>query len=240
MQYYMINTKQILDNKVLLEKEDLHHIFNVMRMTTGHNIICCDYETKLKYRCLINVDGITIEEILDENNELGNDLILVYSLVKSDKLELVIQKASEIGATKLILLNTRRSIIKLDPKKSSKKIERYNKIVKEACEQCRRNTLMEVVGPVSIKDLKNHLCDINLVAYEALNNNNDNLINYPINKQSCMIVIGPEGGFEQTEIDDMNKLGINAVSLGKRILRSETACIYSLSIIAYLMEKGGN
>ncbi|MDR1782098.1 MAG: 16S rRNA (uracil(1498)-N(3))-methyltransferase [Bacilli bacterium] len=233
MQQYMVETSSINNNKVSLSKDDLHHLFKVMRAKNYDNIIICDYQSKVQYLASVLDNEIIIQDKLDINNELNYQLILVMSLVKSDKLELIMQKASEIGVSKMIVVQTRYSNIKLDQSKIDKKLNRWHKIIKEACEQAHRNTLMDLV----IKDSLNDIIDLDffkVVAYEN-NNNNINITDLEY-MQDTMIVIGPEGGFSKEEINLLEDNNFNNVNLKKSILRCETAAIVSCGIIANLMK----
>lgn len=235
MQQYMISSKQINNEHIELEDSVWHHIKNVMRQSNLAKIICVDYQTQRRYLCQIINDKVKIIEELEANNELPHPLVLAFGLVKSDKFELVIQKACELGATTLIPLMMERSIVKVDAKKLKNKMQRWHKIALEACEQAKRNTIMEIVEPIKMNDLINYKQVNNYVAYE-----NEELTNNLRDKKeldaSTMIVIGPEGGISDTEYNYLKDNGFNSVSLGKRILRCETAAITSLSILGYLME----
>lgn len=235
MQQYMITTSQIKDNIIELNDDDLHHIFNVMRMKKNDEIWCVDIVTETRYLCKIVNNEIVISENKSSNNELPNNLVLAFGLVKADKLEFVIQKACELGVSKFIPLDTKNSIVKYDINKLDKKMVRWQKIIKEACEQSLRNNIMEITMPKKISALKDELQDINLVAYEKADEQNKIRHNY-CRGNDCLIVIGPEGGFDKTEIEELQQLGIKEVSLGKRILRCETAAISTVSIISDLME----
>jgi 16S rRNA (uracil1498-N3)-methyltransferase len=239
MQQYMINSEQINGNYITLNKEDLHHVFNVMRKKTNDLFYCVNFDNELRYLCQIaEGDKIIIIEELTINNELPYDLVLVYGLVKSDKLEFVLQKASELGVSKFIPLKTKHSIVKLADDKIEKKLLRWQKIVKEACEQAQRNQLMKISEPLTIAQLQKELCTVNLVAYEVEGKNNysNKIRNHYDGKTSVLLVVGPEGGFDDSEISQLESLGIKAVSLGKRILRTETAALSACSIVADLME----
>ncbi|MDL2212107.1 16S rRNA (uracil(1498)-N(3))-methyltransferase [Erysipelotrichaceae bacterium OttesenSCG-928-M19] len=236
MQYYMITTSQIVNNRVNFFDDELHHIFKVMRMRKNDELICVDYQLKVKYLCCISDDNeIVIVKEISEDNELKNNLVLAFGLVKSDKLEFVIQKASELGVKKFIPLIMKNSIIKVNDDKVNKKMLRWQKISKEACEQARRNTIMEISQPLTISELLKHQQTINLVAYENAAQGLKIRDYYQANKD-CLIVVGPEGGISNEEITILEANGFQQVSLGKRILRCESAAISSLSILVDLME----
>lgn len=236
MQQYMVDTNQISDTLIYLNDDDLHHIIKVMRMKIDDKIICVDTKTQLRYLCKIKENHeILIEDIYNESKELTNNLVLAFGLVKSDKLEFVIQKACELGVTKFIPLIMQHSIVKIDEKKLEKKMQRWQKIIKEACEQAERNTLMEISEPIKVIDLVNEKQDINFLVYERADFSNKIRTKYQ-QDNDILLVIGPEGGFAQEEISFLNSIDFKQVSLGKRILRCETAAISAVSIVSDLME----
>jgi 16S rRNA (uracil1498-N3)-methyltransferase len=133
----------------------------------------------------------------------------------------------------------KRSIPVLDDKNTSKKLERWNMIAKEACEQSKRNKLVKVLEPVKLKELLNYKSELNLIAYEDLNCVGSSHFYSLIEKnpKSITIVVGPEGGFDSSEVAFLNENDFISVSLGKRILRSETAPLYMLSVIGFMNER---
>ena len=130
----------------VLDKDDQHHIINVMRMNNNDEIICV-FEEK-QYLCSISISNKNVEtsiiKELETNNELNTNITLIYGMPKSEKFELVLQKACELGVSKVVPFMSSKSIVKLDDNKIDKKIERWEKIVKEACEQSRRNKLLKI------------------------------------------------------------------------------------------------
>ena len=158
-----------------------------------------------------------------------------YTHLKGDKFELVLQKATELGVSRIVPLITRRCVVKSDKVKFSKKLIRYEKILKEATQQSRRNKVPEIVNVIKLNELKKYLGDYNLVAYEEkAKNDNDFALKECLNQlnpgDKITIIVGSEGGFDDEEISMMESMNITACSLGKRILRSETAPLY-LSLI---------
>ena len=237
MQHYMIEPNQILDTYIEIGSEDFHHIFNVMRKKNNDKIICVDSINKQQYLCeIVDDKKVKIVELLNTNNELKNDITLVVSLLSFEKYELVIQKACELGVSKFIPIITKHSIIKYDKKKIDKKLIRWNKIIKEACEQSQRNTLMKIEAPIKFEDVIKYKEKFNALAYEKADCNKKikNVFN---GASSCLLMIGPEGGFHQEEVDYLVENGFETISLGKRILRSETAVISALSILSDLIEE---
>lgn len=238
MQEYFAIDK--VNNKFILSDQDKFHIEKVLRMKQGsHIIVCFDEE---KYDCIVSFSsGFSIEIMsrIDINNELNTKVTLIYGLPKKDKFELVIQKSCELGVNCIVPFLAKRSIPILDDKNTDKKLQRWNMIAKEACEQSKRNVKVEVTSPVSLNSILNYKSELNLVAYEDLSCDGAKHL-YSLlanNPSSITIVVGPEGGFDKDEINFLADNGFISVSLGKRILRSETAPLYLLSVIGFMNER---
>ena len=180
---------------------------------------------------------IEINYEIPSDSELPSDVTLFFALAKGDKIEFVIQKATELGVKRIVLLKTERSVVKFDDKSIEHKLERFNKIAKEASEQSHRVVIPEIVGPVDIRKIPSeYLSDINLLAYEKEAGSTVNSFERLEKGKSVSIMIGPEGGFSKEEVLLLqDKFAL--ISLGKRILRTETAAVYALSVIGYLLEK---
>ena len=229
MQRYFAKDRK--DNNIYLYDTDLHHIKNVMRMKLNDNIECV-FDKKV-YLCKINSheNDIEIIEEIEENNELDTEIIVAIGLVKEQKFDLILQKLTELGVSKIIPLNMERSIVKIDSKKEDKKITRWRSICKEASEQSHRNIIPEVTNIMNIDDLKN--IDVNLKFVCSVKEKNNLVNKYLQNNKSCatmLFVIGPEGGISDKEEDVLNRYGFESVSLGSRVMRVETAAIYVASI----------
>lgn len=206
-------------------KEDLHHIVNVMRFKTGTKV--CVVENGKKFIATLEIEGKNVAianvEDFNENNENTQQVVIGLGLLKSDKFEYAIQKCAELGVSKIIPITFARNIVKVSDN-IKKKLERWNKISKEACEQSKRNSIMEVLEPMSIKQiisLKDY--DQKFVCYESKEGNF--LFNELQLLKSSITLIGPEGGIEQSEINTLSENGFKVVSLSKQILRAETAAI---------------
>lgn len=236
MQRYFVN--EIKDNKLVLDKDQVHHIVNVMRMRVGDKVSAvCDKEV---YLCEVTSSSplvVEIKENLHENHELDNEVVLLYCLPKGEKLELVIQKATEIGVSEIILVQSERCVAKITKENKDKKLVRFNKIAQEASEQSKRNIVPTINKVIDYKDIKNYKFDHMYIAYENENQNffKDELTKVKKN-ESVAILVGSEGGFSEKEVEYASNLGYQSVSLGKRILRSETAAIFALSCISFMLE----
>lgn len=243
MQKYFINENIELNKSFKIESSDQHHIEKVMRNKNGDQIICVDLK-HIQYLCLIeNAQEGTILPIekLDINNELDVEVTLVYALPKGDKFEFVLQKACELGVHHIIPLSSKRCVVKLTKDKFNKKLPRYQKILKEASEQSGRNRIPSIEEVKTIKELKPYLKDYNLVAYEETAKQHEHGELFHTLQQlkagdQLLIIVGCEGGFDESEIQELNEMGVKCCSLGNRILRSETAPLYLMSVIGYSRE----
>ncbi len=237
MQRYFIKENQINDSIITISNQDLHHIKNVMRFKIGDSVIVVTdslktYLAKIseynKSSVLLNI----IEELDTVDNTLN--VTLAQSLIKKDKFELVLQKATELGIKEIIPLQAKRSIIKID--NFEKKLLRYNTITKEASEQSERSSLPIISNIKTIKEIDYSKYDYIFTAYarNELISLNDQLKSIK-KTDNILILIGPEGGFDQTEIEYLKEKS-NLVSLGNTILRSETAALYLISALRLMME----
>ena len=238
MQEYFAKKK--INDEFILSDQDYFHIEKVLRMKQGNHIVVV-YENE-KYDCIVSFsNGVKVNKIakLDVDNELSTKITLVYGLPKKDKFELVIQKSCELGVNRIIPFMAKRSIPVIDDKNVNKKLERWNMIAKEACEQSKRNCLVDVCNPINLNEILNYKSELNLIAYEDLSSNGtEKLFNLlSSGYKSITVVVGPEGGFDASEVEFLNDNDFVSVSLGKRILRSETAPMYILSIIGFMDER---
>lgn len=233
MQRYFSN--KLDNNKFQLNKDDLYHISRVMRMKTGDNIEVV-YNSEV-YICDLEINNNEVSAIIkskEENKEIDNiEKVLIIPLLKENKMDLILQKATELGVSKIVPVIMERSIIKLEKDRESKKLERWNKICKEASEQSKRVNIPIITEVKTLKDLENEsglkiVCSTkekDNTIKKFLNNNKDyNKIN---------IVIGPEGGIAPKEEDYLNSIGFESISLGNNIMRVETVPMYILSVINY-------
>lgn len=233
MQRYFAKDK--IDNNIILEISDMHHIKNVMRMNSNDKIECI-YNKKL-YICRvgdININSFEIIEELDDNNELPIEITIAVSLVKEQKMDLILQKLTELGVSRIIPLKTERSIVKIDDKRFKKKKDRWISICKEASEQSKRNIIPEITDIKTIKELNDYEYDLKLFGSVS---NKDNLVNKYLQKNNkyakIIFVIGSEGGLSPKEEELLTSMNYIPTSLGNRVLRVETATFYIASILNY-------
>ena len=227
------------DFNVSFSKEDEHHILHVMRMKSNDEIEVVDNEKV--YLCRIDkINPLVVSVIHEISNdvEIKEDITLLFALTKGDKTDLVLQKATELGAKKVALITSERTVVSYDNKDIDKKILRFSKIMKEASEQSHRVVVPELLGIYNLKNLpKEVFSDINYVAYEKDASKTNEMFEGLERGKSISILVGPEGGFSEQEINNLTKQGFIRTSLGKRILRAETAAIYALSVLGYLLER---
>lgn len=247
MPRFFVKTEQIKEKNITIIGEDVKHIKNVLRKQVGDNIEICNQETGNTYKCEIaEIKEQEIVNIIIEKKASIEDKIKVdiyQGLPKADKMELIIQKAIELGANAIIPVEMKRCVVKLDSKTESKKIERWQKIAESAAKQSGRNTVPEIRRMVKVEDITKLKGDYDsiIVCYE---NEKENYIKKELLKLRELdnteiriaIVIGPEGGLEEKDVEYLKQNGAVIVTLGNRILRTETVALNLLSIIMYELE----
>ena len=229
MQRYFALDKK--NNIFVLREDDYYHIKVVMRFKIGEKVEVV-YDSKVYLAKII--DNYEIEEIEElPTNDLNIETTLILPLLKEQKMDFILQKSTELGISRIILFNAKRSIVKLDDSKEDKKIERWTRICKEASEQSKRNTIPTINYCKNIKDLSN-LEGLKLICSTIENKNNLKKV-LQSNKKYVKInmIVGPEGGFEPEEEKKIISLGFTPVTLGHTIMRVETVPIFLLSIINY-------
>lgn len=248
LQRYFVPAVNWREDEVIISGDDAHHIMRVMRNQEGNKLICNHPEGRAALCKITVLDNeivhASIEEWLSEMTELPVDVTIAQGLPKGDKLELVLQKGTELGASTFIPVQAERSVVVWDTKKTEKKLQRYSKIVKEASEQSHRNKLPHI-NPVTTTDklIKESVAyDMKLFAYEEEAKTADfqsfgTIIDKLEVGNRVLVCIGPEGGFSEKEANDLKQNGFLSVRLGPRILRTETAALYVLASISYHLEE---
>ncbi len=230
MRQYFIDKKINLNETFYFDEQQSHHIKTVLRMKTGDIIRVVDINNNV-FLVEINIDikvSGTVLETVASSFKQESEIIYCAALIKKDKWDFLLQKAAELGATKIVPLLTSRTNFKVDEQRLEKRVERWNKITLEACQQSNRVSKCEVEKPIRIKEIDKFLSENNIVAYEGENNV---YLSDVIDEKSITFVIGPEGGFSGDEVKFLKELNFTCVSLGERILRAETAGLYVLSVI---------
>ena len=230
------------EKEIILDHGDIHHITHVMRNKVG-DFFEVVFDKKVYQMRITSLSPFAYEisDISSIDNELKEEITLFYCLSKGEKNEFVMQKACELGVKRIVLLSSMRSVVKLDNDDFNRKKVRYEKILKEASEQSHRNIIPELVGIIPIKNIpESLLAKHNFVAYEEDAGNTSEtfkLFNEIKENESVSILIGSEGGLDKSELEALHKQGFKNISLGKRILRTETAAVYALSVIGFLLER---
>ena len=222
---------------------DFNHIKNVLRMKEGEEfLVSCNGRSDL---CVLaELQGDTaVAEITEENyqnTELPIKIYLFEGLPKADKMELIIQKCVELGAHAIVPTEMSRCVVKLDDKKKKSKVQRWQAIAESGAKQSKRNTVPEVMDVISYKEALSFgkTLDLMLVPYESKNGMKDTTDAFSLIKPNMKvgIMIGPEGGFDEKEIEKAFSIGGKIISLGKRILRTETASILSVGAVMLYAE----
>lgn len=244
MSKFFVKENQINNDKIHILGEDVNHIANVLRMKKEDEVQICNQETGENYITKIisfskdEIECEIVEKII-ETVESNVDITLFQGIPKFDKMELIIQKNTEVRSKKIVPVLMERIVVKLDEKTASKKIERWQKIAEVAAKQSMRDIIPEIGNIVKLKDITKQDYDVVLVAYE---NEEKNMLKQELKKlqgkdrYKIAIVIGPEGGISEKEIEILKNMGTSFVSLGKRILRTETAGIVMSGNIMYELE----
>ena len=267
MQHFFINENQKENDTIKIVGNDVNHIKNVLRCKINEKLEISILGTEERYLVEIlelNNENIIckIVEKIEEDFESDININIIQALPKSDKMELIIQKCTELGVKEITPLELERCIVKLSGKDVNKKLERWQIIAETAAKQCRRSIIPKINNLYNIKNIEEIIKknDLVILAYENETENSlKDVINElkfknlqqeisfaainnfkNINKEagkndtiSIGIIIGPEGGLEEKEVEALKKLGVKSVSLGKRILRTETVAIALSSIIMY-------
>lgn len=250
LQRYFIPEGNWQGDKLTITGDDAHHIIRVMRGNTGDELICNHPSGHAILGEITTLDQqqvtVSIVEKLHETVELPIHVTIAQGLPKGDKLEYVLQKGTELGASGFIPFTADRSVVKWDEKKSSKKMTRFAKIVKEASEQSHRNLIPQVTPIMNLDGLieATKEYDVKIFAYEEETKTNHfrsfaSIVSKLKSNQRIVVCIGPEGGFSNNEVTLLKESGFQSVRLGPRILRTETAPLYVLASISYQFEELG-
>ena len=245
MYQFFVDPSQIQGTRIVITGEDVNHIKNVLRMKPGDEISVSNGADGKEYRCVIEELRAgqvicTLRFVKEEGLELPARVLLFQGLPKADKMEFIIQKAVELGVCEVIPISCKRAVVKLDEKKAANKVNRWQGIAEAAAKQSKRGVIPEVHMPVSFQeavDLAGSM-DVRLIPYELAEDMTHTraLIEAIKPGQSIAVFIGPEGGFEESEIQTALSAGIEPLTLGKRILRTETAGFTVLSWLMYHLE----
>lgn len=245
MYRFYVSADQLAEKEVFISGGDVNHIKNVLRLEVGDWIVACDgngtdYVSRIQSICSDEVVA-SIEKVQPTGTELPVRITLFQGMPKKDKLELIIQKAVELGACEIVPVMTKRTVVKLsEEKKINKRLERWQSIAYAAAKQCDRGIIPTVHKPVSYEEalaMADQL-DYNVIPYELQTGMEEarKIVDQACKQRSLGIFIGPEGGFEPEEVERVMTRNIHPMTLGKRILRTETAGMALLSILMFQMQ----
>ena len=245
MPKFFIKTENLKENKeIWITGSDVNHIKNVLRKKIDDKINICNSDTQKNYECVIkNIEENKIVcKILDEVKSLAEsnlNITIFQGLPKSDKMELIIQKATELGVKTIVPVITKRTVIKLKDKDKQNKVDRWRKIAEVAAKQSGRDIIPTIENIINIADIKFDEFDKIFVLYEneekiSIKDEIEQLKNDNKAELNIGIVIGPEGGFAESEIEQLRlNQNVSVVTLGKRILRTETVALVVSGILMY-------
>ena len=253
MPKFFVEPEQIKEDKIIIQGQDVNHIKKVLRAKIGDELQICNSQNGENFLC--NIEKINNEDILciikhkiEEKVESNVEVTIFQGLPKADKMEYIIQKSVELGVYDITPVEMKRCVVKLDDKDKNKKVQRWQKISEVAAKQCGRDLIPTINDIINIKKLCNLIgnYDIVLVAYE---NERENTLREQleiIKGKICLnkndrklkigVIIGPEGGLEEDDVKSLKENGAEIITLGKRILRTETVALNILSIIMYELE----
>ena len=237
MQHFFVDASQVSEETIRIEGTDVNHMKNVLRMRIGEEVTVSDGQGK-EYLCQVRdfeeeQVQLKIVETKASDVELPSKIYLFQGLPKQEKMELIVQKCVELGIYAVVPVSMKRCVVKLDAKKGAKKVERWNTIAASAAKQSGRGIVPEVMSVKTYKE------DVVLVPYECAEDmdHTKGLIQSIKPGQSVGIFIGPEGGFDPDEIALACETGGQVITLGKRILRTETAGLALLSVLMFQLEQ---
>ena len=250
MPKFFVKEEQIKENQIIIKGQDVNHIKKVLRAKIGDELQICNRQNGENFLC--EIDNLEEEKIIcqikekiQEQVESNIEVTIFQGLPKADKMEYIIQKSVELGVYDITPVEMKRCVVKLNEKDKSKKIERWQKISEVAAKQCGRDIIPQINNIINIKNICNLIqeYDMVLVAYENEEKNtlkeqleNIKKQNNSKSKVKIGIIIGPEGGLEEKDVETLKENGAKVITLGRRILRTETVALNVLSIIMYELE----
>lgn len=245
MHRFFVEPSQIGEKEIVITGPDVNHIRNVLRMRAGEELLAADGQGS-EYRCILRElqDSEIRAEICRKfsgSAELPSRITLFQGLPKSDKMDLIIQKCVELGVFRIVPVTTKRTVVKLDAKKEESRRKRWTAVSESAAKQSGRGIIPEISGVQSFREAVEEAgeLDVCLIPYEKAENmarTREILSGIPAGA-SIGVFIGPEGGFEEEEVREAMEAGARPITLGRRILRTETAGMAVLAMLGYLLEE---
>lgn len=245
MYRFFVEPSQIQDKRIIITGRDFNHIKNVLRMKIGEEIAVSNGIDSREYRC--GIEEYTEDEVVcglrfikEDGVELPSKIYLFQGMPKADKMELIVQKAVELGVYEVIPVAMKRCVVKLDDRKAAARVARWQGIAEAAAKQSKRAVIPSVHDVMTMEEAVEYAgnMDVRLIPYELAEDmtRTRNVIDAVRPGDSIAVFIGPEGGFEESEIQTAMEAGIEPITLGKRILRTETAGLTVLSWLMYQLE----
>ena len=234
MQQYFSDKTFAIGESVELDADASRHQMIVLRSKAGNRFRLADPNGQFFLVELAIKETkafATILESISENNEMRVKATIIQALIKGERWDYFLQKATECGATRIVPFLSERNVVKYDAKTDRKKLDRWRKIVRKAAEQSHRNVIPEVTSPIHADELFDYRSETNFVAYEGESNGSIQLKDISVNPNDVSVLIGCEGGFSAHEIQRFTSIGFRPVGLGCRILRAETAAIVALTLL---------
>lgn len=245
MYRFYISEEQISENEITITGGDVNHIRNVLRLEEGDWVVACNGQGKDYVSRVFSVEKdqviLQVEKVQDTGTELQTKITLFQGIPKKEKMEFIIQKAVELGVYEIVPVMMKRCVVRLtDERKQEKKQERWQAIAEAAAKQCDRGIIPVVHTPVTMEEAVQMAreMEFNMIPYELQDgiDHSRELVAHACKRESVGIFIGPEGGFEATEVEHAVANGIEPITLGKRILRTETAGMALLAIMMFQMQ----
>ena len=245
MYHFFVSDDQVGESEICLTGKDVNHIKNVLRMKMGETL-SISAQKEYDYLCSIKEIGrdqilLQIEDIVMEGTELPCEITLFQGLAKGEKMDWIIQKCVELGAARIVPVAMKRSVVKLDAKKAEAKSKRWNAIAESAAKQAGRSCIPMVSSVMTMQEAleEGKKCERRFLPYEGAKGmkRTRKLFSEISAGESIAVFIGPEGGFSDEEVEEAIRQGYEPMTLGKRILRTETAGMTVLGILMYLLEQ---
>ncbi|MCD8104517.1 MAG: 16S rRNA (uracil(1498)-N(3))-methyltransferase [Lachnospiraceae bacterium] len=245
MHHFFVESEQIGEREIRITGSDVNHIRNVLRLRPGEQISVSDKDA-VTYRCeviQVDKDAVTAKILWSQeaDTELPSKIVLFQGLPKADKMDLIIQKAVELGVSEIVPMATKRTVVKLDAKKAQARLGRWSTIAESAAKQAKRAVIPQVKPVVSFEEAVNYAktFDRKFIPYELARGMDATRQAFGAicPGESIAILIGPEGGFDEREAALAQAAGVLPITLGRRILRTETAGMAVLSVLMYLLEE---
>ena len=245
MQHFFVDASQVSEETIRIEGTDVNHMKNVLRMRIGEEVTVSDGQGK-EYLCQVRdfeeeQVQLKIVETKASDAELPSKIYLFQGLPKQEKMELIVQKCVELGIYAVVPVSMKRCVVKLDPKKEKTKLARWQQIAEAAAKQSKRSLIPEIMPVISLREAfaRSQKMQVRLIPYERAEGmeKTREILKGIRPGDEVAVFIGPEGGFEETEIEEAMKAQIKPVTLGKRILRTETAGMTVLAFLLYQLEQ---